>query len=104
MKTKLTQQQLQSMIDEAIADAHDEEEALMGIYDFMDENLKVPFPAKVIGEDVTISNFFQGDDCIEAEIDKGNKKYRVDLKEVEYDPQKVKGYEWIEAYMYWKSG
>jgi len=102
MKTKLTQQQLQSMIDEAIADAIDEEEALMGIYNFMEENLKVPFPAKVIGEDVTITEFYEGEDRIEAEVTKGNKKYRVDLIDVKYDPQKVKGYEWIEAYRYWK--
>jgi hypothetical protein len=102
MKNNLTYEQLQAMIDEAIADAIDEEEALMGIYGCMDEKLEVPFPAKVIGEDVIITSFYQGEDRIEAEVTKGNKKYTVDLKDVEYDPEKVKGYEWIEAYRFWK--
>jgi transcriptional regulator with XRE-family HTH domain len=53
---KYSRQKLDALIEEAIADCHDDEEAVMGFHAVIEENLELPFTTGILGIPVTITN------------------------------------------------
>lgn len=100
-KGKLTDEQLESLIEEATVDCYDEYECLEGFYGTLEEELGFPFEAEVVGETVKVVGIEDGENTIEAICSRNGKKYKINLLDLKYDPQKVKGYKWIEAYRKW---
>ncbi|MBI4162207.1 MAG: hypothetical protein HY513_00865 [Candidatus Aenigmarchaeota archaeon] len=101
MKPKLNQKKLAKMIEEATTDCHDEYEAIEGFVVTMEDKLKVPFDAKMLGEDITVVEINSKGNRIVARIKKGSKHYIVDILDME-DIKNVKNSEWIEAYRQWR--
>jgi len=54
--------ELNAMVEEAIIDAKDRDEALMGFFNLMEENLTVPFTTTVLGVAVTVEGICQSSD------------------------------------------
>lgn len=102
-KIKLTEDKLDLMIEEAIVDCHDDEECLLGFWNMLDENLEFPFPAKLIGEKVTITDMTEENEQIKVITTRNGKKYTVNIVDIEFDDS-IKGAEWIKAYKLWDKG
>ncbi len=97
---------LTALIDEAIIDCYDEVEQHSGLLTMIEENVECPFQAKVIGEKVTVIGFEwpQEGYGLFAVCERNGRKYRVDINSLEYQKPRPVGYEWIEAYVFWREG
>jgi hypothetical protein len=103
-KKKETQNQtrLRGLIEEATADCYELSEQFEGLFNMIEENLRFPFQAKVIGQsievtDVATSPFAFG---IQAICKQNGEDYRIDLTSLEWFGEPP-GFEWIEAYLEW---
>ncbi|MHB1435738.1 MAG: hypothetical protein ACYCPN_06905 [Thermoplasmata archaeon] len=88
---------LDGLIDEAIADAHDHEEAEMGFEEMLVEKVKVPFRGKVIGEEVEVTGFSLDDDGVIAACVSKGEEFDVPVLRVAI-PHNLQGREWLDAY------
>ena len=101
MPKKLSEEQLDALIEEATVDCYDDYEARAGFFTVLEDNLTFPFKATVIGEEVEVIGIEQEDERIDAVCKRKRKKYQVDILNLKYKSEEVKGYEWIEAYRKW---
>lgn len=101
MKPKPSPKKLEKMIEEATVDCHDEYEAMEGFVVMMEDELKFPFDAKMLGEDITVVSINSENNRIVAKVKKGSKQYIVDVLDLQ-DVKDVKSAEWIEAYRQWR--
>ena len=94
---------LRKIIAEATADAHDEEEAVMGFAGLIQEKVFCPFAARVAGEEVQVTGFVEGkgSDLLAVCAKKG-KEHRIHVASIEWAGKPPKGSEWIEAYRLWR--
>lgn len=100
IQKKLTEKQLELLIEEATIDCYEDVECVAGFSTMMEDNLPFPFSAKVIGEEVTVVEVFQENNDIKAICNKKDQKYKVSILNVELNDY-VRGSEWIEAYREW---
>ncbi|SRR5258708_5907284 len=100
----LTEEQLDELIDEATVDAYDEYEQRTGFSTMIDDNVAFPFPARVVGEEVMVTEVTEDDNNILAICQRNNKEYRINILDLDADFSNVKGSEWIAAYRAWNSG
>lgn len=103
-KKKLTEEQLESLIEEATIDCYDEGECRLGFLTMMQDNIPTPFKARLIGEIVEIVDFDGDDRRVQAIIKRQSKKYPVNILDLIIDDKDVKGTEWIDAYRRWELG
>ncbi|MBI3618692.1 hypothetical protein HY213_01505 [Candidatus Peregrinibacteria bacterium] len=96
-------ERLAELIEEATVDACDEEEQMTGFWTCIEEFVVCPFLAKVAGGDVEVREFCWEEDTIEAVCRKEQKSYNIDIASLEFIEPLPKGYEWIEAYLSWRS-
>jgi hypothetical protein len=103
-KRKLSDEELDEMISEAIVDCHDEEEAFMGIFYTLQDNISFPFRAKALGDTVEVididgskSSLGKG---IIVIVQKNGKKYTMGLADLEPE-DKLENAKWFEMYHYW---
>lgn len=92
---------LDQLIEEATIDCYDEHEQRIGFFCTLEDKLEFPFPAKVVGEKVMVTGVSQQNSSIEAICQKGNKTYRINILNIECNPKKVQGSQWIKAYQQW---
>ena len=98
----LSKQRLDELVEEAIVDANGEEEAAMGFYTMLENDLKLPFDTEVLGVKVTVESIdFAGDDRLVAVCRKGAKRQRVSLMDLPLPSPPPEGAEWIAAYRHW---
>ena len=98
---------LEALIEEAMVDCYGEDEQVWGLFYILEERLRFPLQAVVLGKAVTIvglddsrSNLRRG---IIARLRKGDQEYTVALSDLEVvNPDPVSA-EWLEAYRYWLS-
>lgn len=93
--------QLDDLIEEATVDCYDEYECLMGFYSCLEDKLPFPFPAQVVGEEVKVIGLDFEDKQIKAVCIKLGKKYKINILDIEYNPEKLKNYQYIEAFRKW---
>ena len=94
--------ELNAMVREAIVDAHDHEEALMGFCSLIEENLAVPFATTVLGVNVTVDAIIQSSDGhLVAECSRGAARQVIGLLDLPLPEPAPVGAEWIEAYRHW---
>jgi hypothetical protein len=97
---------IRELIEEAIVDAHDEEEQEYGFLNMLQDDVAVPFKAFVVGEEVDVTGFDVGDENrgIVAVCLRKGKKYRVSVTSLEWKGKSPEGAEYIEAYKAWVQG
>lgn len=103
-KKKLTEKQLELLIEEATVDCYDEGECRVGFLTMMQDNISTPFKAKLIGEIVDVVDIDGDDRRIQAIIKRQDKKYPVNILDLMIDEKEVKGTEWVNAYRRWELG
>lgn len=101
---KTSAERIQELIEEATIDAYDEYEQLAGFLCMIEDNVKTPFKAKVMGDEVKVIELNEGkcNDLV-AICEKNGKKYTICLSALEFQDPLPEGYEWIEAFLEWKT-
>ena len=89
---------LRELIQEATVDCYGEGEEHLGVVTMVEENVVCPFPAKVIGEDVEVTDFVD----TRAVCQHKGKEYQIDITSLEWAKPYPDGFEWIEAYLEWR--
>ena len=90
---------LEKLIEEATVDAYGPAEQATGFYTMIEENVRFPFMAKMIGEEVEILAIDLDEDGEElvASCHRRGKRYSVLLTELAI-PAEFPGKDWIAAY------
>jgi hypothetical protein len=103
-KADKDRERFDALIQEAIVDCYNEYEQHMSMAITVEEKVICPFRAKVIGEEVEVTRLQQAESRIgvEAVCRYKDKEYRVELTSLEWGKQKPEGFEWVEAYLYYR--
>jgi hypothetical protein len=102
---KLSQEQIDALVEEATVDTYNESEQAVGFYEMISGNLEVPFRTKILGVEVMVDGVgLASGDRIVAKCRRGARRQRVDLLDLPLPVPWPKGAEWIEAYRHWSRG
>lgn len=91
--------------EEATVDSCDEHEQHSGLLTMVEEELRFPFPARVIGEDVTVIGMEWPADCelgLDLVVEHKDARYRIDARSVELLEPLPDGHLFLAAYLAWK--
>ena len=100
--TKPSPSRLDRLIQEAIVDANDDSEQVLGLYTMLEDNLELPFMAEVLGMEVTVTAIELTDtDQIVAICSRGRSRQRIGLLELARPKPSPVGWEWVDAYCRW---
>ena len=88
---------LGKLIEKATVDCYDADEAEGGFSVALEENVPLPFPAKVVGEDVEVRGFDIVSGATVARCVRKGKEYTVTVLSLEV-PKNLPGRKWLEAY------
>ena len=93
---------IRALIEEAVVDAHDDDEQRTGFFTMLDEHLAVPFDTEILGIAVTIKRIELADDeQIVAICSRGRLRQRISLLDLPLPRPVPAGAEWIAAYRAW---
>lgn len=94
---------LEALIEEATADCYDEAEAFQGFVNMIEENVRCPFRAKVLGEDVEVVELRSPEAGfgVFAVCRYKGRDYNIDINSIDWPKKKPVGFKWIEAYQSW---
>lgn len=102
---KRTDPRIAALIEEAVVDCYDESEQLYGLLNMLDEYLKTPFTACVVGVEVTVVGFDHGPERdIVAKVRRDGRSYRVNVTALEWPEEPPAGGDAVEAYRAWVAG
>lgn len=99
-KISLTDEQYEAIVEETTVDSYDIEEDIAGFCTLIQDNVKFPFTAKVVGEEIVVLDVDCNGREIKAKCQRDGKNYEVSILDLEYNPN-LKGWEYIEAYRRW---
>jgi hypothetical protein len=96
---KVDEAMLEALIEEAVVDAHDEDERRMGFLTMLQESVDVPFGTEVLGVPVEVTEI-EANDAGEmvAVCEHGQHVQRVPVVDLPLPKPPPEGFEWIEAY------
>ena len=90
------------MIEDAVVDAYDDAEQLMGLVTMIDEHLDIPFDVAVLGVMTTVTAVRENDAGeVVAVCHRGKKRQQISLVDLELPSPPPTGWEWTEAYRQW---
>ena len=93
---------IRALIEEAIVDAHDDEEQRTGFFTMLEEHLAVPFETEILGFRITVKGIELTDDGqIVAICSRGRLRQRISILDLPLPRPVPAGSEWIEAYRAW---
>ena len=95
---------LDALIAEATLDCGDEQEAAMGFFTMIQDNLVVPFQTQVLGVGVTVDDIgLNAAEEIVAICSREKHRQAIALIDLPLPADVPGGVEWIEAYRRWRS-
>jgi hypothetical protein len=96
---------LQELVSEAVVDAYDEEEQRGGFHAMLEEHVRLPFEAEVLGVTVSVrAILLTEDEQIVAVCHRGRIRQSISLLNLPLPEPAPEGAEWIEAYRFWARG
>ena len=105
-RSKTDRARLRELIEEATVDCYGEDEQHTGLLTMIEDNVICPFRAKVIGEEVEVTDFQWPEEGygLKAVCKRKGKIHQVDITSLEWIEPLPEGFEWIEAYFEWRKG
>lgn len=97
---KVNQKRIEKLIEEATVDAYTTQEQFVGFCVILEEEMKFPFKAKVLGEEVEILSVFSRGNRILAKVKKDSRQHGVDILDLQEITERG-NVERIEAYRQW---
>jgi len=94
---------LEELIEEAQVDCYDVYEQHSGLANSLIENLIFPFEASVIGEKIQVVDCDDDGQNVYAICLREGRKFVINIDSLEFSKPLPEGYEWIEAYLFWRS-
>lgn len=96
---------LREMIEEATVDAYGQAEQAVGFLTMLEQHLRVPFQAEVLGVEVTVRRVHVTDaNEIVAVCQRGRARQAIPILLLPLPSPPPCGWEWIEAYRRWARG
>ena len=93
---------LDSLIEEATVDAHDEDEQRLGFHALLEENVRLPFETKILGVAVTVERLDVTDEgAIVAACRRGSARQAISILDLPLPDPAPPGAQWIEGYRRW---
>ena len=100
---RIRKARITDMIEEAIADAHDESEQTTGWFTMLDERLRVPFETTVLGVPVTVERVdLNVSEQVVAICRRGRSRQAIPILDLPLPSPPPEGAEWLEAYRQWR--
>jgi calcium binding protein len=100
-----TSTQLDELIEEATVDCFDEEEQASGFFAAIEDNLALPFTARILGVEASVAAIEIDDDGrIKAVCERSGERQRIDLIDLPLPSPPPSGAEWVAAYRRWVEG
>jgi hypothetical protein len=95
---------LLNLIEEATVDCYDKHEQHSGLLTMIADKVACPFGAKVVGEDVKVTEFAwpKSGYGLLVVCERNARQYRIDVNSLEWVEPYPKGFEWIEALHLWR--
>jgi hypothetical protein len=104
-KPKVSDERLEELVAEATVDAYNEDEQRVGFLTMIQDNLEVPFETDVLGVPVQVTGVdFNDADEIVAICKRGAQMQRIPVVDLPLPKPPPEGFEWIEAYRFYKRG
>jgi hypothetical protein len=98
-RPKVDKGRLEALIEEAVVDAYDEDERLMGFLTMLQDNVEVPFDTEVLGVPVQVTEIETNDaEEVVAVCKHGRHVQRLPLVDLPLPDPPPEGFEWIDAY------
>lgn len=97
----MTDDQIEELIEEATVDCYDEEECLVGFFTMIEDELQLPFKAKVFEEEIEVISVKHIRNSIKVICQKNDSKQSVDITDIACDWNKIEGGKWVIAYKSW---
>jgi hypothetical protein len=95
---------LEAMIEEALVDAYGDDEQATAWLTALEDHLVMPFETKVLGLVVAVTKLDIRDEEIVAVCTRGRTRQVIGILDVPIPSPRPAGYEWLEAYRYWRGG
>lgn len=89
------------MVEEATVDCYNEDEQLTGLFTMIEDNLAVPFIARVLGVEVIVRRVALTESGIVAVCHRGRIKQAIGILDLPLPSPPPEGAQWIEAYRHW---
>ena len=102
---RLDERKVLAAFEDAIVDAHDEDEQHSGLLAMVESELAFPFRGKVLGEPVTLVSMEWPEDDefgLDLVCERNGERHRVEARSVEFIPPLPKGHLYLAAYLCWK--
>lgn len=99
---KLPKAAVRAAFEEAVVDAYDDEEQHVGLLTLLGDELKFPFPAMVIGEEVRVTSMQWPEDDgfgLDFVCERGGKRHVIDTRSVKLLPPFPNGHLYLAAYL-----
>ncbi len=103
--TKLDEQQVREALDDALVDAYSDYEQHSGLLTMIEEQLRFPFQAKVLGQVVTVVGMEWPEDDefgLDLVCERNGQRHRVEARSVDLVPPLPAGHLYLAAYLEWK--
>jgi hypothetical protein len=98
----LNHARLDALVEEATVDCYDDDEQVTGLSTMIADNLSMPFPTRVLGVDVTVTDLeLRGRYDIVAICRRDEHAQAISLLELPLPTPPPDGSHWIEAYRHW---
>ena len=103
MRGKRKDSQIEKLIEEATVDAYCDDEQATGFLTMIQDHLRCPAPARIVGEEVQVLefDFRKGGSRIFAKCRRMGEVYWVEATCLEWPGKPPAGAEWIDAYRVW---
>ena len=100
--SKLSDAELDALVEQATVDAYDEYEQLASFHAMIGERLAVPFQTTVLGVEVTVTkiDLLSGSGIV-AICSRGKHRQAIGLLDLPLPTPPPAGTEWIDAYRRW---
>lgn len=99
---RISKARLEELVEKATVDAYGDEEQVIGLFTSIEENLELPFTAKILGFEVIVESVaIDRRDQIVAICRRGSDRLPLSILDLPIPDPPPAGWEWVEAYRHW---
>jgi len=103
--TRLDEEKVQEALEEATVDCYNDSEQHTGLLTMIEQELAFPFPARVLGETVSVVGMEWPEDDefgLDLVCERNGERHRIEARSVELLEPLPKGHLFLAAYLAWK--
>ncbi len=98
---ELSKAELTELVEQAVVDAHDDDEQMTGFYTMIGDSLALPFTTTVLSVEANVEDVDLTDSGIVAICSRGAHRQAISILDLPLPVPPPPGSEWIAAYRHW---